>query len=550
MSIKFSHVEGLSLELASAVGLYEAAELSLDDIDMSVLDDLPGDGGEAVQALSDEADEYDEASVVEVGKEEAAQTITDEPAPCTPPLPAAFTSSSLSPIAPPAVDVLPAPVAILSDEVDPHGQEGDSRMPHLPDCLVQNLTQLSWLRKCGVGLVAEAAQRSDGGELKSRAIAASTNSGAAPGSSSSSLPMEAPLPGAAATQRGGPSAKAKRRKLGLRKDTPVIQEPGRGSRTRALDAGLPQRRASTLARLAADEVAKSGVGPKQSRWKTWCAFHRNWFGDSEPVLPLTMQSLAAVIGQLKEGRYHAAADYASTAKSMHLRKYEWSSMLARQQNVCLRSALRGLGPAKQCGEIELHTFTFAAKQLEAVDKTVPVGFYRTGVVGYFFMLREIELSLMLWASVTIEEGPKIVRILLPASKTDPTALSCIRYWGCVCEEDGPVNDETCPFHAAQMQKLVLKELFGDRVEEEGFTFAPRPDGGVVSKALMVRTVQKTAKTAGLELKDDQGRDIHTGHFMRIGGTRHMIKMGLAFRRSWSWRAGTRTAYFGTRKKHP
>ena len=82
---------------------------------------------------------------------------------------------------------------------------------------------------------------------------------------------------------------------------------------------------------------------------------------------------------------------------------------------------------------------------------MPLGFYRAGVVAHFFMPREIELSLMLVDSVTIEEDPTIVKILRPASQTDPTALACARYWGCVCEEDGPVDDETCPFHAAQMQ---------------------------------------------------------------------------------------------------
>ena len=96
-----------------------------------------------------------------------------------------------------------------------------------------------------------------------------------------------------------------------------------------------------------------------------------------------MDSLAAVLAQLKDGRYWAAADYVSTAKSMHLREHEWSSMLARQHAVCLRSALRGLGPKKQCDEFELHDLTMAARLLKDEDK-MPLGLHRTSVVGFFF----------------------------------------------------------------------------------------------------------------------------------------------------------------------
>ena len=49
------------------------------------------------------------------------------------------------------------------------------------------------------------------------------------------------------------------------------------------------------------------------------------------------------------------------------------------------------------------------------------------------MLREIELILMLYTSVEVDELNVMVRILLPAKKTDLEALSCSRFWGCVCD---------------------------------------------------------------------------------------------------------------------
>ena len=107
------------------------------------------------------------------------------------------------------------------------------------------------------------------------------------------------------------------------------------------------------------------------------------------------------------------------------------------------------------------------------------GLRRTSVVGFFCMLREIELSLMLYTSVEVDELNVMVRILLPATKTDPEALSCSRFWGCVC--DGAVDECACPYHAARAQKLALQERFGERVLEDGFPFAPMGDGSVVKK---------------------------------------------------------------------
>ena len=166
-----------------------------------------------------------------------------------------------------------------------------------------------------------------------------------------------------------------------RRDAPLVKKFVRGSLTKALASGTVERRAQTLEKLKSDEVAASGRGPRKSRWATWCRLHRNWMPEV-PVLPLTMESIAAVMSQLKEGDYSAAADYMSTAKAMHLREYEWSSRLARQHSVCVRSALRGMAPGNQCEEIPLSDFTRGAYAV-AGRKDVPVGFQFTAVLAFF-----------------------------------------------------------------------------------------------------------------------------------------------------------------------
>ena len=115
------------------------------------------------------------------------------------------------------------------------------------------------------------------------------------------------------------------------------------------------------------------------------------------------------MAQLKEGDYSSAADYMSTAKAMHLRSYEWTSTLARQQNVCVRSALRGMAPGNQCEEITLTDFTQGAYKVAGRPR-VPVGLHFTAVIAFFFVLRDIELSTMLLTSVTIDTTAQVVSI--------------------------------------------------------------------------------------------------------------------------------------------
>ena len=134
-----------------------------------------------------------------------------------------------------------------------------------------------------------------------------------------------------------------RMKLAVRKDAPRLNLARRGSLAKALAAGSAENREKTMSKLQEDQFARSGKGPRASKWRTWVRQHKNWL--SSPVLPLTVESIAVVLSQLKEGHYRSADDYASIAKDHHLRAHEWTTRLARQQRVCVRSAMRGIGPA-------------------------------------------------------------------------------------------------------------------------------------------------------------------------------------------------------------
>ena len=83
--------------------------------------------------------------------------------------------------------------------------------------------------------------------------------------------------GPADSDKPGPTGG--RLKLAVRKATPMARPSRRASIKRALASGAPDRRASTLAKLEADEVAPSGRGPRASRWRTWVKLHRNLLPD-------------------------------------------------------------------------------------------------------------------------------------------------------------------------------------------------------------------------------------------------------------------------------
>ena len=105
------------------------------------------------------------------------------------------------------------------------------------------------------------------------------------------------------------------------------------------------------------------------------------------------------------------------------------------------------------------------------------------------------------------------------------ALSCTRSWGCVCGEV-PGDPHSCPFHAAAEQKRVLRQIFGGRVDEEGFPLSPTPSETAVGKERMVDWIQKAAGAAGAPLRGPEGQRLIAGHAFRISGCRHLHRRGV------------------------
>jgi len=145
-------------------------------------------------------------------------------------------------------------------------------------------------------------------------------------------------------------------------------------------------------------------------------------------------------------------------KDAHLENFEWTSRLVRKQTRA------GRGPSHQAAELPLEQAYAILRSEHSRAKEItlgngkdrdgpPLGFINIVVIGCLFIMRENDILLMLARSVRLDNVRKLVHISLPASKTDPAALTTIWSWGCVCNND---RDLPCPYHAMVDQLELLK----------------------------------------------------------------------------------------------
>ena len=280
-----------------------------------------------------------------------------------------------------------------------------------------------------------------------------------------------------------------------------------------------EEKRAALDNLMTDMEAATSKGPNASLLKTWQPVHASWFGaDGEPAFPLTVEKLRAVGAVFKSKGYRSFPNYMSKAKQHHIRLTgSWPVLLEQESRQVKRSVRRGLGPSRQSEPFQLERVsTLPTELLSAPEPLVrdgPIGAWNLVVLGVYFILREIEISLSLAASITLDLASKVVVWLLPSSKTDSAALTTTREWRCLCEAN---TIWLCPFHAGVRQLQFLKDKFAD---EEGvlpprLPFFPSQRGEAVAKEAVVETVKEWRRHSGITVVDADGKG---GHSMRTGG---------------------------------
>ena len=299
----------------------------------------------------------------------------------------------------------------------------------------------------------------------------------------------------------------------------------------ALAAGATDAsRANALAVYNERTYAATTNKSRDSTLRTWYRIHESWFGRDIPVLPLDADKIRAVVASMIVARYRSAENYICRAKDHHIEMgYPWSELLSREQRRATAAAQRGLGPAHQCLEMKLdlaYSVLGDSRRCQELPSGAPVGFKNYFVIAMFFILRENEASLMLVESVTISLEARCVEILLPASKTDPRALSTTRRWFCTCKVAGAYL--ACPFCSAVEQMDLLYELFSDEdnVLPSGLPFFPTSGGQTCDKGDIIAAVLKVAEMTGQPTRQADGRNAYGGHVFRISGCRHLYRCGV------------------------
>ena len=352
------------------------------------------------------------------------------------------------------------------------------------------------------------------------------------------VPQEAllpvPTPSLAATEASDIVREAVApQRLAKRRDAPVVAHTTGAKRNKSTSLLPTGQRAQLLGKLREKNVARSSAGSYCSHMRAWLRLHRRWFGVDVPLIPITPLKIEAVASQLSHLRYRSFANNLASAKRAHVLSPftdgSWGENLKLTGRDCTRAVTRGIGPAKQCAVFEGGLAAVLALKLGAqplVSKG-PIGPINLVVLGSYFLLREMEASLMLIGSVHLDLKTEVVWVHLASSKTDPQALSVWRHWGCVCSPGFAPPALGCPYHAALGQAELVKQL-AERMNlaKVDVPFFPTARGKVVAKERVASTFESIATRLGEPLRDVFGRKRFTGHLLRVLGARGMSAAGI------------------------
>ena len=145
--------------------------------------------------------------------------------------------------------------------------------------------------------------------------------------------------------------------LGERRDRPSVAFTKRGSFSQSVSQSLTaDGKRTALESLETDFYSAGSKKPRASCVRTWEKMHALWFGDTKPVLPLTLETLKCVGALYKAGRYRNFAIPMSSMKSLHLEMgHDWSDLLALTAKRVERSATRGIGPSHNAEALSSRT---------------------------------------------------------------------------------------------------------------------------------------------------------------------------------------------------
>lgn len=310
-----------------------------------------------------------------------------------------------------------------------------------------------------------------------------------------------------------------------RSDQPSVRVQGSASSALALRAAASKNtREEAMRGLEADMFAASSLGPQLALLRTWKRFHDSWFDNTVEVFPITSYSLRAISAMFKMGGYASFRNYVYAAKAQHVRLgFAWTQEMDRVMKDCIRSVLRGAGPAKRSSPLDLARALAVTKSWgwnpNRLDR--PVDSTAMLLAGSMFMMREIEIAGALQHEAHTLDNGSSVTLLLPASKKDPNANGVTRSLDCLCTQTA-----LCPAHYLHGYLEKLSQL-GDRlrIDNDTLPLFPNPLGSALTKKQVIDLIREVVAEYDPSVGIDELKR-YTGHTFRISGARYYADLGL------------------------
>ena len=289
-------------------------------------------------------------------------------------------------------------------------------------------------------------------------------------------------------------------------------------------------REQLLAELQADVTTVGTATGRESSTRTWIKFHTRWFGPSSNWLPITCDSLRAIAAQMKHAGYRSFSNYVVAVKEAHEDAlHEWTRELERCRRKCIASTQRGIGPAKQCLEMDPLKVAALGLGCEPLNTQGPICPGHWAVLCSYHILRGAESASALASSLTVNSELLVETWALPASKTDTQAVGCKRSWGCICADpDAYDGTSACPYHAASWLLVDLHRRFAN---EDGclpvdLPLFPTAAGDWCSRDGFIDTLTQMTTTLGIDPVDSMGRNAIGEHIWRVSGSRLLARAGI------------------------
>ena len=295
-------------------------------------------------------------------------------------------------------------------------------------------------------------------------------------------------------------------------DGAAAARPVRGSiDTALLIAGTPHLRDDAARAFRSQALADTTKPIYRSHLRT---LHRLAGAAGVELLPMTDEKLNIVGGALKAAGYRSTSSYLERYRRAHVEGGgNIDDVLHMAFKGAVRAAVRGRGPVKRA---EVFTMESLLGCIDNEGSVVPDGPRFPGrvfAVGTWWLLREVEVSLLRVGQVELLKSDTVAVLDLAITKSDPEGRGFRRSHSCVCSAAARCGF-SCPTCVVAAQvRLRLSEGAG----AEGLLF-PNVAGEAASKLSVVKSMR------ALLTRDGPGEI--DGHSMRRTGAQLLTAAGV------------------------